>query len=205
MLYTLQKITHASISLMEKNISHHTKEKTMMKSIVYTLASGLLLSLGSSSSSAKSSPVKIPGIANTSWACNYTEVTSGFETAGNVFFGDGIYCCDMDINNQRPFPGFPEGAHATVLTGTWKALDACHIKIVASAVALSLQPDPQNPSTRTWQPFARIKDIADMKVKGDTLKGRRTVSFYEYSDITLTKKLPIPDLVQDVICKKVTA
>jgi hypothetical protein len=151
-------------------------------------------------------------INNSSWACNYTQVDTGFLSAGNMSLGDGTYVCDMDINNQRPFPGFPAGAHVSVLTGTFNRSDKCHFTIVATAVGLTLQSNPGNIPQETWQPFARLKDTAEMTiVDNNTLKGTRTVSFYDYFDITLTKRLidpntglPVPDIVQTVICKRVS-
>ncbi len=172
------------------------------------------MSTGTVPGVALSEKLELPlGLVGSNWACSYS-TPDGFISAGNVAFSGGgngtaaggIYICDMDINNQRPLPGFPEGAHVTVLTGSWKKVDACHFDVVASAVVLSLQADPTDPTIRTWQPLARIKDVATMKLHGNKLRGTRTVSFYDYFDISLTKKLPPPfaDLVQTVQAQRVT-
>ena len=135
------------------------------------------------------------------WACNFTaETPESVEVyAGNLAYAaGGTFVCDIDISNQRPFYGFPNGAHGTPITGTWKQKSKHHFKIVGTLVALTL-----NPTTNKWEPLARIKEVSDIELHGDRYTGTRTLTFYDYCDISLTKTLPVPQLVQTVEAKRV--
>ncbi len=139
------------------------------------------------------------------WACNFTAVTPA-EAAGDVYVGNVAYSaggtcvCDLDISNQRPFFGFPNGAHATPITGSWKRTGKHTYQIVGVLAGLNL-----NTTTNQWEPLARIKEVSEIEVHGDRYTGTRTLSFYEYYDNTLTNALPIPPLTQTIDAKRVVA
>lgn len=133
------------------------------------------------------------------WSCNFTAVepveSVGEVYAANVAYEEsGTFTCDVDIANQRPFFGFPNGAHGTIISGTWKQKSRHRFKLLGTLVALSL-----DTNTNTWQPLARIKEVTTIRLHGDnSYTGTRTLTFYEYYDTTLTKVLPIPPLVQTI-------
>jgi len=137
------------------------------------------------------------------WACNFTAVepveSVGEVYAANVAYSDGgTFTCDVDIANQRPFFGFPDGSHGTVISGTWKQVSKHHFKLLGTLVALSF-----DTNTNTWQPVARIKEVTKLKLHGDSYTGTRTLRFYDYYDISLTQELPVPPLVQTIKAKRV--
>ena len=153
------------------------------------------------------------------WACRFTftspPIPMNPPSGANIVFNeDGTYVCDVDVAHQRPFGNFTNGARATPITGIWKKTGKCKYTCVGTNTALSLQPnpaDPTNPNCYVWLPFARIKEECIIEVHCDnTHTGVKTFTLYDYNDLTLTQRLldpttqePVPSFIQNIEAARV--
>jgi hypothetical protein len=101
------------------------------------------------------------------------------------FHSDGTYDRSLDISIQRFFQNGPFVGTVFSLSeclGQWKKISKGHYEYVGTQVVLARPVGSVN-----FLPIARLKEEGTIRLHGNTFKAKHTISFYNYTDLTLTQ------------------
>lgn len=152
------------------------------KTILAAVAAGFLLSFAVPADSFAKDP--LVGVWNESQQTVVDPIDPPLEVVA-CFHSDGTYDRSLDVSIQRFFQNGPFVGTVFSLSeclGQWEKISKNHYKYVGTQVVLA-----RSVGSDEFLPVARLKETGDLKLHGNTFTAQHHISFFNYTDLTLTK------------------